>query len=132
VLKQQISHQIDRLCDKFDSLQPEDPRRNTIVGYISLAERRVSGRRLAEWAGLVVQRYWPCRLGASEASAYSEPEESMHSLLKAIEAHAALTQAIAAVGSVTIAVPALIYAVSPPLGPNLGAGAPRPRTRTGY
>ncbi len=35
VPKQQISHQIDRLCDKFDSLQPEDPRRNTIVGYIA-------------------------------------------------------------------------------------------------
>jgi hypothetical protein len=33
--KQQVSNQIDRLCDKFDSLQPEDPRRNTIVGYIA-------------------------------------------------------------------------------------------------
>ena len=32
---QQISHQIDRRCDKFDSLQPEDPRCNTIVGYIA-------------------------------------------------------------------------------------------------
>lgn len=36
----------------------------------------------------------------------------MHSLLKAIEAHAALTQAIAAIGSVMIAAAALIYAVS--------------------
>jgi hypothetical protein len=35
-------------------------------------------------------------LGASETSVYSEPEKSMHSLLKAMEAHAALTQAIAA------------------------------------
>jgi hypothetical protein len=33
--KQQVSHQIGRLCDKFDSLQPDDPRRNTIVGYIA-------------------------------------------------------------------------------------------------
>jgi hypothetical protein len=35
----------------------------------------------------------------------------MHSLLKAMEAHAALTQAIAAVGSVMIAAAALTYAV---------------------
>jgi hypothetical protein len=35
----------------------------------------------------------------------------MHYLLKALEAHAALTQAIAAVGSVMIAAAALIYAV---------------------
>jgi hypothetical protein len=34
-LKQQISHQLDRLCDKFDSLQLGDPRRDTIVGYIA-------------------------------------------------------------------------------------------------
>jgi hypothetical protein len=35
----------------------------------------------------------------------------MHFLLKHVEAHAALTQAIAAVGSVVIAAAALIYAV---------------------
>jgi hypothetical protein len=34
-LKQQISHELDRLCDKFDSHQPGDPRRDTIVGYIA-------------------------------------------------------------------------------------------------
>jgi hypothetical protein len=35
----------------------------------------------------------------------------MHFLLKHVEAHAALTQAIAAVGSVVIVAAALIYAV---------------------
>jgi hypothetical protein len=34
-LKQQISHRLDRLCDKFDSLQPGDPRRDTIIGHIA-------------------------------------------------------------------------------------------------
>jgi hypothetical protein len=34
-LKQQISHQLDRLCDRFDSLQPGDPRRNAIVDDIA-------------------------------------------------------------------------------------------------
>jgi hypothetical protein len=34
-LKQQISHQLDRLCDKCDSLQPGDPRRHTIAGSIA-------------------------------------------------------------------------------------------------
>src|SRR5580698_433760 len=49
----------------------------------------------------------PGRLGESETSVYSEPEKSMHSLLKAI---AALTQAITAVRSVMIAAAALRHA----------------------
>ena len=49
----------------------------------------------------------PGRLGESETSVYSEPEKSMHSLLKAI---AALTQASAAVGSVMITAAALRHA----------------------
>jgi hypothetical protein len=59
---------------------------------------------------LAVQRCWPYRLGASETSVYSEPEKSMHPLLKTMEAHAALTQGIAAVGSVMIAAAALRHA----------------------
>jgi hypothetical protein len=34
-LKQQVSHQLDRLCDKFDSLQLGDPRATQFVGYIA-------------------------------------------------------------------------------------------------
>jgi hypothetical protein len=35
VPKRQISHIIDLLCDKFDSLPTGDLRRDAIVGYIS-------------------------------------------------------------------------------------------------
>jgi hypothetical protein len=34
-LKLQISHRLDLLCDKFDSLPPGDPRRDTIIGQIA-------------------------------------------------------------------------------------------------
>jgi hypothetical protein len=45
----------------------------------------------------------------------------MHSLLKVIEAHAALTQAIAAAGSVMIAAAALIMAMIPNLMSSMDA-----------
>jgi hypothetical protein len=34
-LKQQISHRLDQHCDEFDSLQPGDLRRETIIGHIA-------------------------------------------------------------------------------------------------
>jgi hypothetical protein len=46
---QQVSHQIDRLCDKFDSSSPKIPPQHYRRLY-RLAERRVSGMRLAELA----------------------------------------------------------------------------------